>query len=453
MISTLPNIATAARQIRSGEITPTELVDYCLGRIQQWESEVHAWVLIDADGAHRQAEKQTKLIREGQSLGPLQGIPIGIKDIVDIAGWPTRAGSPLRADHLAMRDAPLVTRLREAGAIILGKTVTTEFAGFDPSPTRNPWNLAHTPGGSSSGSAAAVALEMCMAAIASQTGGSIIRPASYCGVCGLKPSHGKVPLEGVVPISSHLDHVGSMARNVSDLAIVYDVIHSTMARPEEGRSVARGWGVESLETAFTPAPVILAEEFFLEQASEAVRRATLAAYALLCDAPDDSSRLKLPRSFSGVHAQHWRIMAVDAAVYHRDSFAQSPAAFGPNVAKLIRLGLDSSAVDYVAALRHQQQFRAEMDELFAPGFVAAMPATATTAPASLDTTGDPKLNSPWSYAGLPAVTIPCGLADDGMPCGLQLVGPRNSELQLLRTAAWCEARLGFAARPQLLMEA
>jgi aspartyl-tRNA(Asn)/glutamyl-tRNA(Gln) amidotransferase subunit A len=241
-----------------------------------------------------------------------------------------------------------------------------------------------------------------------------------------------------------------MTRSVSDLAAIYEVIHSAGVRSEEGRSVARGWSSESFETDFTPAPIVLAEEFFIQQASAAVQAATLAACQLLRDGSEADSRLSLPASFADVHVQHWRIMAVDAAVYHRENFTATPQAFGPQVAKLIRGGLDSSAVDYVTALRHQQQFRAEMDEVFAAGFVAAMPATPTTAPATLDTTGDPKFNSPWSFAGLPAVTIPCGLADDGMPCGLQLVGPRNSELQLLRTAAWCEARLSFGERPKLL---
>ena len=178
MISTLPSIATAGRQIRSGEITPADLVEYCLHRIHQLECQVQAWVLVDAEGARREADRQTALIREGQLLGPLQGIPVGIKDIVDVAGWPTRAGSSLRANHLATRDAPVVTRLREAGAIILGKTVTTEFAGFDPSPTRNPWNVANTPGGSSSGSAAAVALEMWRRPLPRKPGDrSFVRPA------------------------------------------------------------------------------------------------------------------------------------------------------------------------------------------------------------------------------------------------------------------------------------
>lgn len=225
MISSLPTIAKAAEQIRAREISPIDLVEYCLARIEQFDSRIHAWILVDADGAREQATRQQEMLDRGSELPPLAGIPIGIKDIIDVAGWPTKAGSPLRENHVATEDATLVRSLRSADAIILGKTVTTQFASFDPPPTRNPWNnLARTPGGSSSGSAAAVATEMCMAAIGSQTGGSIIRPASYCGVAGLKPTFGRVSLEGVVPLSEHLDHPGPIARSVRDLWAVYATI-------------------------------------------------------------------------------------------------------------------------------------------------------------------------------------------------------------------------------------
>ena len=162
--------------------------------------------------------------KTANALGPLHGIPVGIKDIIDVAGWPTKCGSPLREGHVAERDAAVVTSLRKAGAIILGKTVTTEWAGFDPPPTRNPWNLDHTPGGSSSGSAAAVAAEMCLAALGTQTGGSIIRPAAFCGVAGLKPGFGEVAMDGIAPLTLHLDHVGPIARRVSDLYVVWQAL-------------------------------------------------------------------------------------------------------------------------------------------------------------------------------------------------------------------------------------
>src|SRR5262245_50343953 len=194
MMTQLPSIAKAASDIREQLLRPSDLVEHCLARIEQLEPRVRAWVHVDAAGARREARRQDGLARDDEWLGPLHGIPVGIKDIIDVAGWPTLCGSRLRAGHVADRDATVGASLRSAGAILLGKTVTTEWASFDPPPTRNPWHLDRTPGGSSSGSAAAVATEMCLAALGSQTGGSIIRPAAYCGVCGLKPGYGELPV-------------------------------------------------------------------------------------------------------------------------------------------------------------------------------------------------------------------------------------------------------------------
>src|SRR5262245_19352757 len=212
------SILDAATQMHERQLTTRQLVDRCLARIEEREDQLHAWVLVDAGGARAAADKLGEELARGVCRGPLHGIPIGVKDIIDVEGWPTRAGSPLREGHIARQDATVVARLRAAGAVLLGKTVTTEFACFDPPPTVNPWNHACTPGGSSSGSAAALATQMCLGALGSQTGGSITRPAAYCGVAGCKPTFGRVSRAGVVPISHHLDHVGPMGRRVSDLA-------------------------------------------------------------------------------------------------------------------------------------------------------------------------------------------------------------------------------------------
>src|SRR5207253_2204960 len=179
---------------------------------------------VDRDGARAGARERDQELRRGQWRGPLHGIPIGIKDIFDVFDWPTAAGSRLWANSIARQDATVVRRLRQAGAVLVGKTVTTQYASFDPSPTRNPWNLARTPGGSSSGSAAAVACGMCLGALGSQTGGSITRPASYCGVAGLKPTFGRVRCDGVVPLAPSMDHVGPIAACIRDLAILLQVI-------------------------------------------------------------------------------------------------------------------------------------------------------------------------------------------------------------------------------------
>ena len=454
----LPSILKARQLLRAGELQPLELVEQCLATTEKYEDQVHAWVMVDEDGARRQAEHLAESLRRGRHPGPLHGIPIGIKDLIDVEGWPTKAGSPLRADHIAQHDAPLVTQLREAGAIILGKTVTTEFASFDPPPTRNPWNLAHTPGGSSSGSAAAVALGMCMAAIGSQTGGSITRPASYCGVAGLKPTFGRVSLEAIVPISFHLDHPGPIARYVSDLACLWQCIRiganaeaycpaaGTPLHPEEATENGSSWGRN------TPPPKLgLVETFFMDRAEPAMREATRAAIDKLQGVGAEVQTVQLPESFADVHTMHRRIMATDAAEVHRQAFATHKDQYGPHVASMIEEGLALTAVDYAAALKHQQRFTREMARFLTGGIDALiMPATTDTAPARLDTTGDPLFNSPWSYAGLPVVSAACSLAANGMPCAVQLVGPPDQESRLLHIGAWCQDHFEFRQQPPML---
>src|SRR5438128_345407 len=207
-------IYQAADEIRQGRLSPSELLQDCLSQIDRYEPKVQAWVFVDRDRAQAQCEALTQELNRGQYRGPLHGIPLGIKDIFDVFDWPTAAGSPLWKQSIARRDATAIAYLRQAGAIFLGKTATTQYASFDPPPTRNPWNLERTPGGSSSGSAAAVACGMCLGALASQTGGSITRPASYCGVCSIKPTHGRVSADGVMPLAPSMDHAGAMANTV-----------------------------------------------------------------------------------------------------------------------------------------------------------------------------------------------------------------------------------------------
>ena len=237
----LPTLHAAADELRAGRTTPLDLLDACLDHIDRLEDRVHAWVFVDREGARIEAERRTQEIRDGGWRGPLHGIPIGIKDIFDVFDWPTAAGSRLWKNSIARRDATAVRKLREAGAVFLGKTVTTQYASFDPPPTRNPWDLSRTPGGSSSGSAAALACGMCLGAIGSQTGGSITRPAAFCGVAGLKPTYGRVGLAGVVPLAASMDHPGPMARCVRDLAILLAGHRRPRpARPVRGRRRCTG---------------------------------------------------------------------------------------------------------------------------------------------------------------------------------------------------------------------
>ena len=433
----LTTIRKTASRLRAGDLHPRDLVGHCLHRMRQFEPRVQAWVHVDEQGALDEAERLGALLQHGEDLGPLHGIPVGIKDIIDVRGMPTEAGSPLFKGAIAQQDAALVSRLRAAGAIILGKTVTTEFACFDPSPTRNPWNLEHTPGGSSSGSAAAVATEMCFAAIGSQTGGSITRPAAYCGVAGLKPTFGRVDMSGVIPVSEHLDHVGPMARSATDLWQMLGGISET----DSSNS--------TLEAPQSP-PLHIIDEYFTEHTDPAVLDVTAAACQKLQDAGASMPLLGLPRSFHQSHMMHRGLMAVDLAEMHFQSFTEQPDSYGPQIRSLIEEGMAFFAVDYALALRHQPRFRQDIQAIIRDDVVAVTPATPTAAPRGLESTGDPGFNSPWSYAGVPTVTIPCGLTGDGLPCGLQLIGSIDREHHLLSVAAWCEAVLGFDHQPPLL---
>lgn len=444
-------LAEAALAIQQRTLSPLELVKECLQQIDRWEPRLSAWVAVDRESALQAAQGLTDELARGTVRGPLHGIPLAIKDIVDVAGFPTRAGSNLTDPRPAAEDAPVVARLRRAGAIILGKTVTTEFACFDPSPTRNPWNLAHTPGGSSSGSAAAVAVGMCAGAIASQTGGSITRPASYCGVAGVKPTFGRVSRRGVTPVSFHLDHVGVMARSAADCAALLHVIASDDAQDPGAVSHGKFSLDECLAQVARQEPPRLAvlRSFFFDGAEREVAEMTDTALGQLRAAGAEVVDVALPEGFDEVHAMHRRVMAAEAADFHRAAFGAPRAGYGPNMAALLAEGFALSIADYQAALRHQHKFGQAVARIL-PGFDALVtPATPTAAPAALSSTGDPRFNSPWSFAGVPTVSIPIALVQAGLPISLQLIGPAWSEAKLLATAIWCERKLEFSARPPM----
>ncbi|MCO6457273.1 MAG: amidase [Pirellulaceae bacterium] len=430
MIGQLPSISEAVSQIRRGKLRPLDLVELCLRRIAEHDGATQAWVLVDEQGARRQAQQlEATYDRRSTRCPPLLGVPVGIKDIVDVQGLPTRGAWPGSPETAAERDAPVVRRLREAGAVILGKTVTTQLACFDPPPTRNPWNPRHTPGGSSSGSAAAVALRMCLGALGSQTGGSITRPASYCGVCGLKPAFGSLPMDGVLPISEYLDHVGPLAATVQDLRQWWRAL-----RPEE----------HPVELAGPPQLAFVAECEALWD--DDVALVTRQALGRLRQRGAALVELALPELFGEVLVQHRRLMAVGAATTYGDVWRERPDWFGDCIAALIREGLDVPAVEFSRALRGQQQFRQLLQRTLPPYLTLVSPATLTPAPPSLETTGDPRFNSPWSFSGLPTCTLPAGLSRGGLPCGLQLIGNCGHQ-ELLARAAWCETALEFAGRP------
>jgi Asp-tRNA(Asn)/Glu-tRNA(Gln) amidotransferase A subunit family amidase len=453
MMPELPTIAKAARDLRDGSLSASDLVEHCLARIERHESDLHAWALIDPEGARRDARRLDRLAADEDWQGPLHGIPIGIKDIIDVAGWPTKCGSPLREHHIAQRDADVITALRKAGAILLGKTVTTEWACFDPPPTRNPWALDHTPGGSSSGSAAAVAADMCMAALGTQTGGSIIRPAAYCGVTGLKPGYGELPMEGIAPLTLNLDHVGPIARRVSDLYAVWQAL-AAGAHGSMESMFSRRWADSDLESWIDAyglnKTLFVLEGPLLDHAIPEMR----SLFASALDRLKSSVCLKpltLPDSFANVLTWHRRINVVEAAAYHRETFPSRRDQYGPKIASLLDEASSITAVEYAEALIRRNEVRNELARLLhqredALGCMV-MPATVSPAPGT-DTTGEPTFNAPWSYLGWPSLTIPCGLATGGLPVGLQFIA--LTVPQVFAMAGLCERILSFHARPKIL---
>jgi aspartyl-tRNA(Asn)/glutamyl-tRNA(Gln) amidotransferase subunit A len=443
-------LRAAAGEIRSGRLSPVDLLDACLARIDRLEPQVRAWVSVDREGARADAERLAQEQQQGRWRGPMHGVPVGIKDIIDVFDQPTCAGSRLWAQSIARRDATVVQRLRQSGAVLLGKTVTTAYASFDPPPTRNPWNGERTPGGSSSGSAAAVACGMCLGALGSQTGGSIIRPASFCGAAGCKPTFGRVSVDGVVPLAPSLDHVGTVAACVWDLAILLQVIagsdphdpgcaHQVMpdvsARLNEPLAVPRlGW----LRGLFED----LAEPVVATMMVRIADRLRAAGASI--------SEVALPAGFAEVLPRHRTIMAVEAAAYHAPRLRRHPDDYPPNIRGLLDEGLACPAAEYARCKDHQQRLTQEMLGCF--GGIDALLTPATPGPApDARTTGDPAFNSPWSYTGLPTVSLPATWSPDGLPLAIQLVGPPWREAELFAVAAWCEQAVAFErkeARPR-----
>ena len=328
----------------------------------------------------------------------------------------------------ATEDAAAVARLRAAGAIILGKAHTTEFAYFEPGPTRNPWNVAHTPGGSSSGSAAAVAARMAPLALGTQTVGSVLRPAAYCGVVGFKGTHGLISTEGVVPLAWSLDHVGVFARAVADVALTAGVL---AGRPLGG-------------PAPRPPRLALASEL-VDRATPETAATVRATAERLARAGATIEEVKLPGSFAGVHAAGRGVLEVEASAYHEELYRTHAAAYRPRTRELIEGGLARPAVAYARAQRARLAFREEVMPLLAGHDALLSPTAPATAPEGL-ATGDPWFCAPWSFAGVPACSLPTGVSAAGLPHAVQLVAAAERDAELLGVAAWCERVLNFKER-------
>ena len=371
--------------IRAGTVSPVDLVDACLARIRALDGELRAWAHVDGSEALATARERLAEARAGTLRGPLHGVPVGVKDIFDVAGMPTTGGAKPFAHTRPGVDAPAVARLRTAGAIIVGKTVTTEFAYRDPAPTRNPWNQGHTPGGSSAGSAAALAARMVPLALGSQTVGSVLRPAAYCGVVGFKGTHGLVPVAGVIPLAWSLDHVGVLTRSVADAALAMSVLSGT-----------------DLDPVPVSAPrLALAPELLGRASGEVAGHVEATADAFL-RAGATVSKVELPPSFRGIHAAGLTVLEVEAAAYHAPWFGKHGGDYGPEMRSLVEAGLRHSATAYVDANRARLAFRDDVMPLLAAHDALLCPTAPAPAPSGLGSTGDGSLCAPWSNAGVPA---------------------------------------------------
>ncbi|HEY8519416.1 MAG TPA: amidase [Gammaproteobacteria bacterium] len=414
-----------AARLRARELRALDVAERYLDRIREREPSIHAWACIEPDRVRERA----RALDAGPIAGPLHGVPLGVKDIIDTADLPTAYGSPIYAGHRPAADAACVAAARRAGAVVLGKTVTTEFAFLAPAATVNPHDFAHTPGGSSSGSAAAVADGMVPLAFGTQTGGSIIRPASFCGVVGYKPTFGTLPREGVKMFADSLDTVGVLARTVADAGLLVGALASRgdlvslpgiEAPPRIGACRTHDW------TALSPE---MQER--LEQAAETLARAGARV-----------EWIELPGDFAGLGDAHAAIQAFEAV----RNLARERREHAERLSALLRRQLEEGdAVTperYARAQSLAAACRAQLPSVFGDCDVLLAASATGEAPRGLASTGSPIMNRVWTLLHVPCVGVPAGTGPSGLPLGLQVIGREGDDARTLACAAWIHCRLG-----------
>jgi Asp-tRNA(Asn)/Glu-tRNA(Gln) amidotransferase A subunit family amidase len=428
--------AEAALLIRAGRIGSAELVRACLAQVERVEGTIQAFAFLDAERALALAAAADARRGAGESLGALHGVPVALKDIFDTATMPTENGTVLHRGRLPARDAAVVVRLEAAGAIVLGKVVTAELAALGPGKTRNPHDPERTPGGSSSGSAAAVAARMVPLALGSQTNGSTIRPASFCGVVGFKPTHGLISRAGMLRVSRTLDHVGLFARSVEDIAWLTSALAGHDADDPDTRPLARQPFVE-LAASEPPHPPRLAllETPHFQRADAAVQRGFAELAAAL---GAQVERVALPAPAEAAWQHHQTIMEAEMAHNLAREWEHGREQLTPTLRAQIERGRAVSAVEYQRALAAVPALTASFAALLERHDAILTPSALGPAPRGLDATGDPVFCTPWSLCGMPAISLPLLTDHIGMPIGVQLVGKRNADAALLRTARWLE---------------
>ncbi len=427
----------AARAIRDGSISSEQLVEACLARIRATEPTVQAWHYLDEKHALTQARARDLDRMQGRVLGPLHGVPVGVKDIIDTTDMPTEDGTVLHAGRMPDNDATVVAMLRAAGAVIMGKTVTTECATYTPGKTRNPHNPEHTPGGSSSGSAAAVAAGMVPFALGSQTNGSVIRPAAFCGVYGFKPTHGLIPRQGILKLSRTLDHVGMFGRTLDDIALLAEQLTGYDERDPDTQPHARipFLRVAAEEPPFAPRFAFIKTPLW-ERAEDETREAFAEIASVLGGQCEEYA---LPESVHEAWEWHRTIMEAEMAANLDLEWEKGRERLSDPLRAQLARGRESRALDYQKALARIPVLNQGFDDLFTNFDAVLTPAAAGTAP-GFATTGDPAFCTLWTLCGMPALSLPLMKGANGLPLGVQIVGRRGDDARLLRTARWLLAQ-------------
>jgi Asp-tRNA(Asn)/Glu-tRNA(Gln) amidotransferase A subunit family amidase len=420
--------AEIAQKIAAGETTCEAVVRDCVARITARDDVVKAWVNFDQELALSQA----RALDRGPCRGPLHGVPIGVKDIIDTFDMPTELGSPIYRGHRPPADAACVALLRRAGAVILGKTATCEFAGMAPAETTNPHNCAHTPGGSSSGSAAAVADHMVPAALGTQTGGSVLRPSSYCGIFGYKPTYNSFNKAGVKPAAESIDTIGWLAGSIEDIELLSAVLR--MQAPEPPR-----------EFGSAPRVGLCRTELWDTVLSES-KAAVEGAAAALVKAGATVREIKLPDAFTGLRTvARETINFYERAACMAYEWDHHREKLSPQMRRYVENGQKTSRQDYVAGCRRVEECRALLPCVFAELDILLVPCVQGEAPKGLASTGDGSLQAIWTALHTPTITLPTHRGPNNLPVGIQLAAPRYEDDRLLACARWIWRRIGAPA--------
>jgi Asp-tRNA(Asn)/Glu-tRNA(Gln) amidotransferase A subunit family amidase len=423
-------LGAAAKAIAEGTLTARALAEAELARVEATDGAIDAWVHLDT--AQVRAEADRFDAGRAPDRGPLHGVGIGVKDIIGTADAPTQMGSPIYGGHRPKEDAACVARLKRAGAFVFGKTVTTEFAFMQAGKTTNPWNARHTPGGSSSGSAAAVAAGQVTGALGTQTNGSVIRPAAYCGIVGFKPSKDTIPFAGVHVFSESLDQLGTFTRSVADAAqLAAALADAGRIAPEPG-SVGKPPRFAYIDGFPWTRDVDCDADDTLDAAATRLRQSG----ALVVP-------VNFPTAWRDANLVHRTIMLYEAVTHLGALQERERARMSPKLNAGLDEGRAISAADYRAALEQRASAIAALTAWIGEYDAIIAPPAPGPAPEGLDATGDPSCCTLWSLTGFPAITLPIGLAPNGLPLGMQLAAPAGRDDALLAIAAWCESRLPF----------